>query len=131
MIRPEAQYSRTYRNRNPLKYRATNLVSGSRHRAKRLGIDHDLTTDWVLTRLRAGVCEACGLPFEFPECDEGGTGGPKNNWIPSLDRIDPCGGYTRDNVRVVVWCYNGAKASGTDADVLRLARALISRAESA
>lgn len=120
-----AEYAREFAARHPIRRRAQNLVYGSKHRAKKLGLEFDLTTAWLEERLQAGVCEVTGLPFEFPEVEVGMKGGPKSNWIPSLDRVDPSRGYTQDNIKVVVWCYNGAKASGTHEDVMRLARALM------
>ncbi len=45
--------------------------------------------------------------------------------MPSLDRIDPHGPYSADNVRIVLLGINGLRGCGTDADMYRIARALI------
>lgn len=44
----------------------------------------------------------------------------RSPFAPSLDRIDPEGGYTKDNVQVVVWFYNCAKQRFTDDEVIDL-----------
>jgi hypothetical protein len=51
--------------------------------------------------------------------------GPRKQFAPSADRIDPGRGYTKDNVQIVCWQYNAAKHTFTDADVVRFARAVI------
>lgn len=51
--------------------------------------------------------------------------GPRRAFTPSLDRKDPALGYTEENSQMVVWIYNAAKGTGTHADVLALAAALV------
>lgn len=45
--------------------------------------------------------------------------------IPSIDRIDARAGYTEGNVRIVLLGVNALRGCGTDAEMLRIARALI------
>jgi|GEM_PF-3167831 len=52
----------------------------------------------------------------------------RSPWVASVDRIDPLGGYTQENARLVVWLYNAAKSNYQDQDVLRLALAVITHA---
>ena len=111
----------TQRRENDLAYRARGLVRGTKQRAKQKGIDHNLTEDWLLERLERGVCEVTGIPFTFTS---GEIKGGHRSFTPSLDRTDTTKGYTKDNVKVVVWVYNGAKGVGTHEDVMKLARAL-------
>ena len=100
------------------------LNNGAKRRAKKLGIEYDLDIDWVHQKLLIGTCEASGLPFQYNyEYVEHGYGVQKS-FSPSLDRINPAKGYTKDNVQVVVWCYNAAKGCGLHEDVLQLAEAL-------
>lgn len=49
---------------------------------------------------------------------------------PSLDKIDPSGGYTKSNVQVVCWWYNASKQQFTDAEVLTLCEAVVKKANS-
>lgn len=68
-------------------------------------------------RLSIGYCVVSGLPWDFTS----------ETWLPSLDRIDNAKGYTLDNVRWVVWIFNRAKGRAVDADVMRLALALVKK----
>lgn len=95
------------------------LCLTTRKRAREKGWAWNLDIPALVARVHAGHCEATGLSFEW------GTGSP---WAPSIDRIDSARGYTMDNVQVVCWIYNQAKNTYTDAELLRLARAIASRA---
>jgi hypothetical protein len=55
----------------------------------------------------------CGSPVAY---------GPT---IPSLDRIQASKGYTRSNIRVVLLGVNGLRGSGTNDDMLLIARAVM------
>lgn len=96
--------------------------SRAKLRAKKKKIEFNLTTQWIREKLEKGVCEATGLPFIMP--DGTGESGP-SCFSPSLDRIVPSKGYTIENTRLVIHAFNAAKNDGTDADVLKMARALI------
>jgi hypothetical protein len=104
-------------------YRATpegrgdRLFHGAKKRSKTNNIEFSLDREWVIEKVKSGNCEVTGLPFELT------TG--RNAFAPSLDRTDPTKGYTKDNVKVVVWCYNTAKGVGTHEDVLKLAQAIV------
>jgi hypothetical protein len=52
--------------------------------------------------------------------------GLKRPFVPTLDRVDSSRGYVFDNVRVVVWAYNAAKADWPHEVFARLARAYVS-----
>jgi len=105
----------------PLNARASYLVSTAKTRAKKQGVPFDLTMPWILEKLEAGMCEATGLPFDFPV--RPGVAG-RGSFVPSLDRIVPGAGYTCDNVQLVCWIYNAAKGIGTHEHVMRMAEAL-------
>ena len=109
------------RHETDLPYRARSLVTGTKQRAAKKGIDHDITNEWLLERLERGVCEVTGIPFTFTT---GEIKGGHRSFTPSLDRTDPTKGYTKDNTKVVVWIYNGAKGVGTHEDVMKLVEAL-------
>jgi hypothetical protein len=122
-------YSPTYNKEGVRRYqstprgRAVRLAISARMNAKKAGIAHDLDADWVEARIRAG-CAKTGVAFELKH--PGGTGFSRCHHLsPSLDRIDPTKGYTKDNVQVVTWIYNRAKHQQTDADVLEFAKALV------
>lgn len=105
--------------------RAVALVHAARSRAEKKGLAFALSVEHVEAVISAGVCELTGLPFSLA----GTTESWRDPWGPSLDRTDSNGGYTPDNVRVVVCIYNLAKSDFTSDDVLRFARALDNKAD--
>jgi len=65
----------------------------------------DLTVDWILEKLKTGVCEATGQTFDMRAERE-------LDWLPfspSVDRINSDLGYTQDNCRIVFLSVNMAK----------------------
>lgn len=124
-----AGYQRNWRaaNRTVPERRAQHILTFTQTRAKRKGLDCDLTLEFITDKLRAGVCEATGLPLTLADADRG-----KNKvhpFCPSLDRIDCHKGYVQSNVRMVAYIYNVAKADFSDAEVLQLARALVAKTD--
>lgn len=93
------------------------LWSRIKYSAKKAGVPFSLTPHWFDDKLR-GVCEQTGLPFERGK-------GTYHLWNFTVDRKVAALGYTPDNCQAVCWSYNAAKSEGTDADVLRMARALV------
>ncbi|MGF6444419.1 hypothetical protein [Paraburkholderia youngii] len=69
-------------------------------------------------------CAVTGLPFYEDDAEK--SFGPSR---PSLDRIETGGPYSADNVRIVYLGVNGLRGCGSDADVLRIARAIVARAK--
>lgn len=102
-------------------YRAGRILTWARARAARMGIEFDLTREWLEHKLANGVCEASGLPLDLAAAGESRI----HPWGPSIDRIDCRQGYTQANCQVVVWIYNLAKSDFRHEDVMRLASALI------
>ena len=94
-------------------------MHGAKKRAFLQGIKFDITAEWVEKRIRIGKCEVSGIDFVLVE--------GRHPFAPSLDRTDPNKGYTEDNVKVVVWCYNAAKGVATHEDVVTLAEALVNK----
>ena len=109
-------------------FRAQVLFASARTAATKRNLLIDITRDWVKEKLCVGVCEVTGLPFVFESRNTGRWGaGSQQPFAPSLDRTDPTKGYTKDNVKVVVWIYNRAKQDSSHEEVLMLARALVLR----
>lgn len=77
-------------------------------RAKRrdvlLNREHDLSFDWLLeTAESQGFrCALTGIPFYLPNSSQSS----KNPFAPSIDRINCTKGYTKSNVRLVVFAVN-------------------------
>lgn len=81
------------------------LFTSSRIRARNKGLKFDLDVDFLKNLLDStnGACCLTGIPFSLEPPEFGFTINPKS---PSLDRIDPKGGYTKDNVRLILSCVN-------------------------
>lgn len=46
---------------------ARKLFVDTRERARREGVRFELTEDWFLGKIRAGRCEATGMPFDLQD----------------------------------------------------------------
>lgn len=80
--------------------RATHLISSIRIKCREQGLEFDLTKSWLQQKIEAGKCELSGLPFDMDQ-----KRGPMS---PTVDRIDPKGGYTMKNCRLIIWYLNRA-----------------------
>ena len=126
MYRPD-NYAKTRRSwdahRKTIRGRAQVLLRSAKRRADQIDLDFDLDLDWVMERLTPMICEASGLrlSMEVPEHTRNGR------FSPSLDRIIPRLGYTKENTQLVSMIYNQAKADSSHEDVLELAKALMKK----
>jgi hypothetical protein len=115
----EPKYYMTYRakltSKRPWKY----LLASARTRAREKGVPFLLTDEWA-TKRWTGRCEITGIEFRL-----NGKRGPFP-FSPSVDRIDASKGYTEDNTRFILWGCNAIKGTGTDADMIEIARAIVS-----
>jgi hypothetical protein len=120
--RSQPSYKKLKRvNLTSLDRRAKRLLYNAESRAKKIGVPFDLTFEWLLPKLQAGKCDVTGIAFDFESAATA-----KNKYAPSLDREDPAKGYTKTNVRLVVWIYNSAKGENTHNELLEFAQILVS-----
>ena len=81
-------------------------------RAKKKGIEFNLTAAWLRDKMKFGKCEVTKIPFSFY---------PKNSalnpYLPSIDRIDPTKGYTKDNCQVTIIGFNNLKSNYTEQEI--------------
>ena len=119
----DRQYRRVYHMTN--EGRAAKVVSSAKTRSKKRGIDFDLTTEWVLEKLNAGICEATGIEFDY-KIPEGRT---RSYRSPSIDRKDNTKGYTQENCWVVCLMYNIAKGENSEDELLDMATRLVERSK--
>ncbi|MGF6538914.1 hypothetical protein [Paraburkholderia youngii] len=86
-----------------------------------------VTVAELMTKLAAQDyrCAISGLPFYVDDADRFGPA------CPSLDRIDQDGDYSDANLRIVYLGINSLRGRGSDADVFRIARAIVGRARTA
>jgi hypothetical protein len=103
---------------------AWKLYSSAKNGAPIRNKDFYLEYDDVLRLVKKGRCAMSGIIFDRNEKPFRGYDIP---WRASLDRIDNSIGYLPDNIQVVCRIYNSAKYVWSDADVLKLARALVER----
>ena len=94
--------------------RGSALVSSARCRARDKNLPFDLDAMEIQRRIDIGRCEMTGIPFDLD-----------GDWnSPSLDRIDPNGGYTMSNVRIVITALNVMMNKWGADKVLEIASAL-------
>lgn len=93
-------------------------INSAKRRAIADGLEFDLTHEWGRKRW-TGRCQVSNIPFAI------GARGGARLFSPSLDKIIPALGYTQGNCRFVLWCVNAFKYTGTDEQMLMVARAII------
>lgn len=81
------------------------MIGRSKARAKKQHFAYDLDRTWLRRKLLAGRCEFSGVPFV--------NGQQYHPFSPSLDRVDPGRGYTKDNCKVILLCLNGFKGTAS------------------
>ena len=85
------------------------MLQNAKARSRKNGIEFSLGKEWAIQKLKAGVCEASGLAFDFTTHEE-----QRAFWIkpraPSIERIDPEGPYSEENCEMILWLLNRAKA---------------------
>lgn len=105
----EREGERSRKRRNPEKIsekykqwrdenRGKALVNVARHRALSRQIPFDLDAEEIQRRIDIGRCEMTGIKFDL--------GTPRAWNAPSLDQVTPGAGYTKANVRVVLYALN-------------------------
>lgn len=93
------------------------LLWSARFCAKSKGLAFDLTHEWCAS-VWTGKCVLSGIEFDLGHARRGGM-----PFSPSIDKIDPIGGYTQDNCRFILHSLNSFKGRGTDADLYKIAKA--------
>lgn len=97
-------------------------IASAKLRARKEGLEFDLTYDWGRDGW-TGKCSVSGLSFVIlPKA-------PRTLFSPTIDRVIPTLGYVRSNCRFVLWSVNAFKQNGTDADVLKIARGIVSTSD--
>lgn len=86
------------------------LLTWARYRAKKKGIEFDLTVDDLVI---PAFCPVLGIPLER------GVGAPGDN-SPTIDRLDSRRGYVKGNVLVVSNLANRIKNSANLDNLLRV-----------
>jgi hypothetical protein len=103
------EYSRKYasKRKQDINYRLQMLLNASKQRAKIKNIEHTLTLEQLKTIYpKDNKCPVFGTELQF------GDAGFRDN-SPSIDKIDPKGGYTLDNVQILSWRANRLKVDAS------------------
>lgn len=94
--------------------RISTVVMNCKRNAKKGGFPFDLSTDFLISIWpEDGCCPVFGIPMQWGAA----TG---LNCSPSLDKIDPKGGYIRGNVAWISLKANRMKQDSTPEDLLKL-----------
>jgi hypothetical protein len=108
---------------NPARAILQNMLWDTRKRAKSKRIEHDLDYEF-LESLYCSHCPISGDSLLW----ERGHGKPQDT-SPSLDRIDPRKGYTRDNVWIISYRMNRIKNDATPEELETIAAKLRAKIE--
>lgn len=99
----------------------TTLLNYAKDRAEKFNIPFELDREFIKAKLDKGICEVSGLEFEAKFSDVYKV----HPYTPSLDRIDPDKGYTKDNTRMVCFIVNRAKSDWTDEILFTMAKGIV------
>ncbi len=105
------------------------LVIQTRSRAKRRGLEHNLTEEWAAETLRKqkNKCARTGVELKPSRPDTGGLRRTHKH-TASLDRVDSNKGYTTDNVEIVTYFYNSAKNKFTGEELEEMCKQVLEKA---
>jgi hypothetical protein len=105
--------------------RALLMLRNCKKSAKRRNIVFNLNVEDLLPTVELKHCQLTGLPFDLNP--------PKqktmNLYAPSVDRIDNNKGYTKDNIRVVLWAVNRAVGEDGDEAMLPILKKMVKAIE--
>ena len=94
------------------------LYYRSKDRAKRKGMEFNLSQEWIMMQLSNGYCQLSGVEIRLTDIE-------RDPYGPSLDRIDSSKGYTEDNTQLVCWGANVAKSTYDLDDILPILEGMV------
>jgi len=117
-------YYKKWASNNIKKVKARQLWNAAKTRAKNLGLDFDLTKEFIYKKLDIGICEYTGLKIDMRMNLSG-----RLALSPSLERKIPSRGYTQKNVILACWAMNAFKSSHTIQEIIPIAKAFLLKQE--
>mgnify|MGYP003628321334 FL=1 len=105
-------------------YHIGKMQESARARAKKKNLPYDLPRSY-LRKIMTDTCPVLKIKFELNKKNQKwGKGKNKNNWenSPSIDRIVPAKGYTKDNVIIVSLMANLIKSQATPDQILKVGK---------
>lgn len=109
------------RYRSSVRGRSKQMWKGAQVRAKKNSIFFDLSYEKIERAVARGFCERTAIPFDLRPHPKK----QNNPFAPSLDKIDPFGPYTDDNVQVVCVAYNIGKNQMTDEEYIMFCKCVV------
>ena len=91
----ETVYKSHRKSVSRITYQKAKMIHGCRSQAKKKSLPFNLDIDWLELHIAEMTCSVTGHYLEF--CPEK----PHHPWRPSIDKIIPELGYTKNNCRVV------------------------------
>lgn len=107
-----AEYCRNtrFRHKDDVEFRLKRLLWQAKNRSIKKGLIFNITLlDLLEIYPKDSKCPVFGMPLKF---NSNGKGGDRSN-SPSIDKVNPFGGYTKDNIRIISWKANELKRSST------------------
>lgn len=120
---PQKYLYRSAKERLTLKGKARNLLHSCKLRSQSSNIPFELDIKWVIERLEKGICELSGLKFS----DENPTKATISPYTPSIDKVIPKDGYTKDNSRMICFIINQAKRDWNDDILINVSKAITNK----
>lgn len=90
-----------------IRTKAKQLLANAKYRAEKKNLAFDLDLDWVIRNLSPMKCQISTLPIDITH-----SSAMPNS--PSIDKINPFKGYTKDNCRVILNCLNMVMSNHTE-----------------
>lgn len=108
---------RSRKHYNSIEGRAASLLKTTKRISSKFDyVDDPVDLNFIIDKLMIGKCEVTGIDF----CYDNKFETSKNPLSPSIDRIDSRIGYSKDNVRIVLWQYNLMKGELTDEQLFNI-----------
>ena len=108
-VQSRLDYGRKYQaeKRKDFNYRIKMLINSSKQRASKKGIQHDITVEDIKQIFPIdNKCPIFGIDLCFNS-----SGFIDNS--PTIDKINPNLGYTKDNVQIISWRANRLKSDAS------------------
>ena len=117
------QFGRNYYNTEI--GRAKSMMKTIKKRMGKWGIldSLDFEESYLIDLMKTGFCVETGIEFIYEKQERFKC----HPFSPSVDRIDSTKGYTKDNIRMVIWQYNLMKGEMTDEELLNVCKRIIER----
>jgi len=129
IIYGESMQDKEYMRLAGIKFRATAkgkrniLLRHAKNRSIKKNLPFDLDKNWIDIKLKNGKCELSNIDFQFTSDNDLHF----NPFSPSIDRVDPKKGYTKDNCVPCCATCNFVKNNMNYGDFIQYIRSLYNK----